>query len=146
MSGVQSLHMQLATKERERLVEKVRSFVARLPEVVFAYLYGSFVESEKFRDIDVAVFLEQDYLRSVDVFDYELEKSTALSIELRRDIDVKVINTKPPGLQYNATAGQLLFARDDDVRTDFAVKARSMYFDFQIASRKYFEDMTFSKP
>lgn len=135
--------MQLLEKDRMELVQRICSLLRQMPEVVFAYLYGSFVDCEAFHDIDVGLFLKEDVLRSADIFNYELAKSTALSVELGRDIDLKVLNTKPPAFQYHATAGQLLFTRDDDIRVDFIVKARSLYFDFQIASRRYFDEMTF---
>ena len=40
------------------------------PEIVFAYLYGSFVEGLDYHDIDVGVFLQPV---PEDVFEYEMD-------------------------------------------------------------------------
>jgi predicted nucleotidyltransferase len=45
-------------EEKGRVEERLAGALAGEPDVVFAYLHGSFVEGEVFRDIDVAVFLD----------------------------------------------------------------------------------------
>jgi predicted nucleotidyltransferase len=43
--------------QRERVAEQIRVELAGEAAVVFAYLYGSFVESPSYRDVDVGVYV-----------------------------------------------------------------------------------------
>lgn len=49
---------QASPQEKERIAELLAAALAAEPDVVFAYLHGSFVEADAFRDIDVAVFFD----------------------------------------------------------------------------------------
>ena len=40
-------------------MEKLGKYLEKKPNILFAYMYGSFMTAERFRDIDVAVYLRQ---------------------------------------------------------------------------------------
>ena len=43
--------------EREQLVQKLEPLLRAREEVVFAYLHGSFITEEAFRDVDLALYV-----------------------------------------------------------------------------------------
>ena len=98
--------------KRSSLVEELRAEVMREPEVVFAYGYGSFLESEAFHDVDVAVCLVTD----------EPEKGTVKALALAQrltarvgfPVDVRILNQAPASFVFHVLRGRLIFSRDDD--------------------------------
>ena len=53
----------------------IRGELKKHREILFAYLHGSFVKKDTFRDIDVAIYLEK---MPVSILEYELEMETEL--------------------------------------------------------------------
>jgi predicted nucleotidyltransferase len=125
-----------------RTVRKLKDFLSKRDDVVFAYLHGSFVQGEEFRDVDVAVFLGGRFLQSTDLVEYEISLSLQLEKELRLPADVKILNTAPLSFRYHATLGTLLLTRDESVRENYLNRTWSEYFDFLPLSRIYQEELT----
>jgi predicted nucleotidyltransferase len=71
---------------KENFFEATRSFLASKNEILFAFIHGSFLESADFHDIDIAVYLDEEYFRSMDVVDYEIALSLQLEDHLRTGI------------------------------------------------------------
>jgi len=96
---------------------------------LFAYLYGSFVKKDTFRDIDVAIYLEKI---PISILEYELEMETELMKVLKKYIvDVRVLNTAPLSFKYNVLKeGKVLLVKDNDKRVDFEEKTIVFYLDF----------------
>lgn len=98
--------------KRSSLLEELGADLIREPEVVFAYGYGSFLESEAFHDVDVGVFLVAD----------EPEKATAKALGLAQrltarigfPVDVRILNQAPTSFVYHVLKGRLIFSRDDN--------------------------------
>lgn len=75
----------------EILTNTIRQVLAANPAVVFAYLYGSCLDSDSYQDIDIAVFAtpESDPLR----LPIDLRISLARKTELNPDkFDIRIIN------------------------------------------------------
>lgn len=87
----------------------------REPDVLFAYLHGSFVTSDAFRDIDVGIFTA-----APKGFSYESDLSYDLSRAHGHEIEVRAVNDAPVAFQMAVILeGKQLFSRNDEVRTDF---------------------------
>jgi predicted nucleotidyltransferase len=125
-----------------RTVRKLKDFLSSQDEVVFAYLHGSFVQGEEFRDVDVAVFLGDSSPHPSDDVEYEISFSFRLEKELGLPVDVKILNNAPLSFRYHASQGMLLLTRDESIRENFLNKTWSEYFDFLPLSRIYLEDLT----
>jgi len=109
--------------KREELVSAFREELSRRPEILFAYLHGSFVKGEEFRDIDVAV-----YLAAPQDLAYELDLSHALRRRAGMEVDLKAIQDAPLAFQMAVLRdGLLLFSRDEEVRTDFIERTSRRY-------------------
>ena len=46
----------LTIDERKNIIEKLRKFFSKREEIILAIIYGGFMSSKIFRDIDIAVF------------------------------------------------------------------------------------------
>lgn len=130
-----------STEERERIKEVLSRFLEKKEEVLFAYLHGSFAEGNPFRDIDIAVFVEESAIPRGRALDFEISVSLEIEELIRVPVDVKVINYAPLGFQYYSTAGVLINCKKDDLRVDFLTKRRSLYFDFKLSSERFLKEM-----
>lgn len=133
--------MKMDDKEREKLVSRLGRELQGRREIVFAYLYGSFVEGDLFRDIDIALYVNEAQVRKEEFLAYEISMAVELQTLFSKPFDVKILNWLPLGLQYYATTSRLLFGRDDDQRVDFVARVRSLYLDFQIEAQKYLAEV-----
>ncbi|NCO67048.1 MAG: nucleotidyltransferase domain-containing protein [Nitrospirae bacterium CG_4_10_14_0_8_um_filter_41_23] len=115
--------------ERESIREVLRQALEKHTDILFAYLHGSFVTGNSFRDIDVAVYLE---VPPEFVLEYELQMEAELIGAIERYIiDVKVLNIAPLSFRYNVIKdGIILFAKNDDAMTDFQEATITPYMDF----------------
>lgn len=98
--------------------------LAREPEVVSAYLFGSHAEDRVHRDsdVDVAVLLDRAVAKTERArFDIRLRLTAALGAGLHRnDIDLVVLNDVPPTLaRAIVTSGRTVFCRDREADHDF---------------------------
>ena len=105
--------------QREKITAALKGLLEGHKEILFAYLHGSFAEGVRFRDVDVAVFVDEDLIERGRALDFEISISLELQGALEAPIDVKVINYAPLAFQYYCTTGTLLMCRNDDIRVDF---------------------------
>lgn len=109
--------------ERINLEKTIKDRLSREPDLLFAYIHGSFVTGAVFRDIDVGL-----YARFHKDFSYETELSYELSQSLGQEVEVKVINEAPVAFQMAVLRdGRLLFSVDDVVRTSFIEEVGRRY-------------------
>jgi predicted nucleotidyltransferase len=111
---------------RQRIQQSLIAELATDRNVTFAYLYGSFVESQPFHDIDVGVFLER---AGADTLGAALELAQRLGDRARLPVDVRILNAAPVSFLYHVLRGQLLFCRDDAVLTEVMERTVSRYLD-----------------
>ena len=114
---------------KKAVKEAIRAVFKKHEEILFAYLHGSFVKKDAFRDIDVAIYLER---MPASVLEYELQMETDLMKALKKYIvDVRVLNGAPLSFKYNVIKdGIVLLSKDDDKRADFEEKTIILYLDF----------------
>ena len=109
---------------KDIMISLIREVTREDGRVVFAYLYGSFVKEESFRDIDVGVYLMDAGENSIVV---SAELKTKLSRGAQRhsfnftadQFDVKILNDAPfTFLRRVFEQGILLFDQNPELRTD----------------------------
>ncbi len=116
----------MSSVERERLILAIKDRLIQEPDIVFAYLHGSFVTEESFRDIDVGIFVGVPK-----GFSFESDLSFALSTGLGYEVDVRAINDAPVAFQMAVLRnGRLLFSRNADPRTEFIVNVGRRYREY----------------
>jgi hypothetical protein len=110
------------------------------PEISVAVLHGSFAQGGQYRDVDVAVWLDEMRLLREARFRYALDLSVGLHAELRCPIDVRVLNDAPLAFRYHALKGRPLVVRDESFYDDLRARTWDDYFDFRPFARQYLRE------
>lgn len=121
---------------KEVILQKVKTLVWAHEEIVFAYLFGSFTEKEDYRDIDLAIYLDETHPRANNLF-YDVELSREMEEMLKIPVDIVILNHAPDRLVYRASQGFLIKDEDEEFRSDFLLPRWKRYLDFQEVIKKY---------
>jgi predicted nucleotidyltransferase len=103
----------LGKEEQARIESQLRTVLEREPDIAFAYLYGSFLESGTFHDVDVGIYMTAS--SAVREADQALQLAHRLSEETGLPIDIRIVNHAPVSFQYHVLKGRLLLAHDPDL-------------------------------
>lgn len=112
---------------RHRIRQCLAAELASDLSVAFAYLYGSFVESQPFHDVDVGVYVQN--VRADRLSVAALDLAQRLSDRARIPVDVRILNAAPVSFVYHVLRGQLVFCRDDGVLAEVMERTVSRYLD-----------------
>ena len=114
------------------LIPRLPAYFESLPEVAFAYLFGSYGERREtaLSDIDIGVCLLDD-VHENSYFDFRLRIIGDVSHLLKtNEVDVLILNEVTLSLRYHAVSTrQVLFERDPAQRVEFEVRTLSQYLD-----------------
>lgn len=128
-AGTIGLKHRKTAEAGKKLVESLRKMLEEDDSIVFAYLHGSLVEKEFFRDVDVAVWIRNPR----DAFKYEVDVSARLEVSLNTPIDLHVLNGAPlPFKHHVLTRGRLLFSRDEAERARIVDETIRQYADLRL--------------
>jgi uncharacterized protein len=119
----------LDREERIRLVQHLVENLKSHNEVIFAYLFGSFVEDLPFHDIDIGVYLS--IIREEESTFFSLDLSQTLSIRLKIPVDVRVLNFASIPFLYHVIRGNLILERDEEIRLNFVERITARYLDLK---------------
>jgi len=114
--------------DKEDMISRIDRFLRQNPDVLFAYVHGSFVTEDRFRDIDAAIYLKPP---PEDPLQMELDLETLFSRQFGYPVDVRILNSAPVSFCFNVIrCGRRIAVIDDDARCDFEEKTCSVYYDF----------------
>lgn len=112
---------------------KIKQFLFSRPEISFAYIFGSFVQRDHYHDIDVAVYLSDDFNKNdMKKFPYGYESCliSELILLVRKDIDLVVMNNAAIMIQQRIiNKGILLFSKDERKQVFYENYIRKLYID-----------------
>ncbi len=128
-------------QSRPRPEDLAQHLIGRL-EILFAVLYGSAVDSEIFRDLDVGIMVDRARVPADSSLDYAFELSARLEKSLHFPVDVRVLNDAPLPFRYNVSRGIPLLVHDWEVWFLFRERAWDEYLDFQPVAMAYLQEMT----
>ena len=116
-------------EERTHLESAAKAFLAAKDGILFAYIHGSFVTGERFRDVDLAVYFANPRGRRIEE---ELSLESELSRVMKNlPVDLRILNDAPLSFRYNVIRyGHPVFVRDSDARFEFEESTLRDYFDF----------------
>ncbi len=121
---------------REEIIKKLQAFFRDLPEVRFAYLFGSLSRQthNDLSDVDVAVFVDSAALVKDEY--YYGYKATLLAeiMQLLKEnrVDLVILNQATPLLRFHVVRyGIPIYEADRLSRIRFQAKAFSRYFDLK---------------
>lgn len=125
-----TLHME--GEEKKRLLSRLKGLLEGIEGIVFAYTHGSFVELDTFRDIDVAIWVNDPE----NAFNYAVNLSAKLEAELEMPVDIHVTNNAPlPFKRHVFTRGELLLSVDEGFRLRILDETLRQYFDLKDLKR-----------
>ena len=113
--------------ERAQVLRTVTAALEAEPDVLFAYLHGSFLTGGGFHDVDVGVHLAAPA-------DRRLTRTLDLAVRLTRGagfpVDVRVLDGAPPAFRFHVfRTGRLLLSRDDEQLADCLERTMREYLD-----------------
>lgn len=129
----------LSPAKKMQVVETIKNLLSALPEVRFAFLFGSFNDDSEenplpFHDIDVGIFLK-DAAGKQSVY-YALDLSEKLSSLVHLPVDVRVLNFAPVTFLFHVVQGRLLDDKDEDARCTFMERVVRHYLDMKPLLRR----------
>lgn len=128
----------LSEGEKVQLREKIKSFLESRGEILFAYLHGTFIDGENFRDVDIAVYVRE---KDVSALDYELHLEVLLQDRFVYPFDVRLLNGCPASFAYHVIKdGERIYVRDDDQRAGFEEGILARYLDFSFYHKRYLKE------
>jgi uncharacterized protein len=126
--------------EREQLVQEIVPLLRAREEVLFAYLHGSFITGEVFRDVDLALYVTVKPGADATLRRYEIDIGVDFTSKMRTPIDVRVLNDAPLSFRYHVLKGRLLFTRDDEFLDLYRARTWDEYCDFAPFARRYLRE------
>ena len=123
---------------KKEIIEKVKAILDR--EIIFCYIFGSFLNSENFNDIDIAVYLKEDSPYLHDRW-YDIRVALKIEREIGIPVDLIIINRAPDHLIYDISKGKVIIDKDEDLRIDFITRAWKRYFDFKVKREQFLKEM-----
>jgi uncharacterized protein len=116
----------------EDLVPKALTYLQSMPDILFAYLFGSFGRGKQMllSDVDIAIYLKEP----TDVQEKKMEILGALIDILQTDeIDLVVLNNAPLPLKMRILESKrVIVDREPFVRHHYESLTIREYFDFSI--------------
>jgi predicted nucleotidyltransferase len=115
------------------ILEEIGRIAGKFADVHTAYVYGSFLEIDDFRDIDVALLLCGDP-PAYQALKLAMHIGSKLSEELAgcQDFDVRILNDAHPEFQYEVVKnGRAVYCRDKQERFDWEAEVISTYLDLK---------------
>jgi hypothetical protein len=132
MAELEFRYHKLSADEKSKLLNALKARLEGVDEVVFAYVYGGFLEREVFRDVDVAVWIK-DVEKA---FYYTVDFSVKLGVDTGLPVDVQVLNQAPLPFKYHIfTRGRLLLSKDEGLRLRIADEVIRKYFDLSFLNK-----------
>lgn len=109
----------LEEKERNHLIQSIKSDLLRDKHIIFTYLFGSFKDYDDeigFGDIDIAIYYAS---KDEDLLSESLSLATELSSRYNLPVDCVSLNEAPLYFRYRVfREGAELFCRDENLRDD----------------------------
>lgn len=108
-------YRQATGEERQAIREAAAQVLAACPEVVLAFLFGSFLDEPWFRDVDFGVVVDPSRVPPEAEFDLAARLAADLELRLHLPVDVVILNRAPVALRHRAVQGQVLVNKDPEL-------------------------------
>lgn len=119
--------------EKKKVMDEIGKVISNFKEVEAAYTFGSFLESDKFKDVDIALLLSKElppYRRFK--FAMKVARDLERKIKPRFEFDVKLLNYSPVEFQHEVLRkGRVVFSRREAGRVEYESRLISTYLDLK---------------
>ncbi len=119
---------------KDQVLAKLQDFVSTRPEIVFAYLFGSYATGTAGRlsDVDVAIYIDQETNIEDSGYGYKSEIISDLSSLLEVGVDVVILNHASTILKHQVIMnGILIYSRANALRRTFHEQTTRDYLDLK---------------
>ncbi|MBS4032420.1 MAG: hypothetical protein KGZ63_13510 [Clostridiales bacterium] len=76
---------------RQAHIQALTPILEQFPQILLGYVFGSYLCSESFRDVDIAVLLDSDF-REISLDRVSFGCSIGEALRLGCDVDLKILN------------------------------------------------------
>jgi len=130
----------LKKSEKGKIIAKISSCLSqRHDEIITVYIFGSFISSRSFSDIDIGVITT---IELNDSLEFELELENRLEKAIKYPVDVRVLNQAPISFSQNVfRTGRVIIDKNPNVRADFVSRILKQYFDFSPFQQRYLQEV-----
>ncbi|ACA60178.1 type VII toxin-antitoxin system MntA family adenylyltransferase antitoxin [Candidatus Desulforudis audaxviator] len=122
----------------ESRLPALKEYFAGNPDIIAAYLYGSYDTSAQtvLSDVDLGILLREGIKDRFDL--YLAIQSAVIEVTREEDVNVLILNDAPVIIQYEVIAtGRLLYERSADTHLDFIERVLKRYPDFALDFRAF---------
>jgi uncharacterized protein len=130
----------------ESIKAQLQQSLQPIPGLCFAMLYGSAVDSEHFRDLDVGLWVDREIVSKAQELAFGFDLAAKLEKVLSFPVDVRVINNAPLAFRYNVSKGIPLLINDEDRFTHFLERTWDEYLDFAPVAMQYLQELASDNP
>ncbi len=130
--------------DKDVILRRIHDVLAPLPSLRIAYVYGSFLSRDDFRDIDVALLLDGRQPDGDSFLKYAADAGDRIeeALDFCYACDVRILNDQPVWFGFEIiSTGKPLYVRDEDERIDFetqvTVEYQDMKFMYDLFDREY---------
>lgn len=126
--------------QKEIVIKNIREILKKVePEVISAFIFGSFVQEDKFSDIDLALLFKTQIDKPLD---FEIALEILLEDSIGYPFDVRVLNFAPLSFcQAVFRNGKLIVDSKPNFRSDFTGNILKQYFDFSYFRQRYLREV-----
>ena len=130
----------LDKKGKDALIGKISDVLKKKENLIFAYIFGSFISEDHFKDLDIGIFVSNRIVGSPLRLELEIEGELEDAVHI--PVDVRIINNAPLPFVYNVLkSGFLIVDNNRHLRADFAGLVYKKYFDFQYLRNEYLREI-----
>lgn len=135
------LRRRLDLADRERLIDRLAGVLVGESDVLFAYLFGSFLSEGAFADVDIAILLDPMHGSLRTLLDVQLDLMACLETKLHVPVDVVILNEAPLGLRLAAVQGRMIYSRNEAKRVEFVERTSLQAMDMEYFFRQSLQDL-----
>lgn len=125
---------------QQQIIDILNKIYKSYKKINAIYLFGSFADGfyRKGSDLDIAILFFEP-LSEFKFFSLELEIGEILERKIKTNIDLVILNKAPLPLAFKIIKNKLLFERNAVKRALFESKILSLYYDYKISHRAYYQ-------
>ncbi|MBW2201576.1 MAG: nucleotidyltransferase domain-containing protein [Deltaproteobacteria bacterium] len=130
----------LTNNAKAKVVQNISAYLLnQYKKISSAYIFGSFITSDAFSDIDLGVLTNVELEKPLN---FELELENRLERIIKYPVDARILNGAPVSFCQNVfRKGEVIVDRDPNQRADFEGRILKQYFDFSYFRREYLKEV-----